>query len=58
MKGHYGKLDRKTQTRHFPCEYGNGKGDHLRKQTETTKENFEKGFDNIKWGAYKSKYSD
>jgi hypothetical protein len=58
MKGHYDKLDRKTQTRHFPSEFGNGKGDHLRKQTKVTKKNYEKGFERIKWGTLKSKYSD
>jgi len=58
MPGHYDKLDRKTQTRHFPSEYGNGKGDHLRKQTPETKERYESNFDKIKWGTLRTKYSD
>lgn len=58
MPGHYDKLDRKTQTRHFPCEFGNGKGDHLRKQTKEVEENYSKGYDKVKWGTLRTKYSD
>lgn len=38
MSGHYDKLDRKTQTRHFANEFGNGKGDHRRIETTEQRE--------------------
>ena len=45
----YSKLPKDIQKRHFANEHGNGKGDHLRAQTNETKSNYEKGYDNIDW---------
>jgi len=49
MASQYENLPKHIQKRHFANEHGNGKGDHLREQTGKTKENWEKGYDRIKW---------
>lgn len=45
----YENLPKHVQKRHFANEHGNGKGDHLREQTDETRDNFSKGYDNIDW---------
>ena len=47
-KGVIHKLDKATQSRHFP-EFNGGKGSHARKSTTETKEAFSKGYDAINW---------
>ena len=52
-KGVIHKLDKATQSRHFP-EFNGGKGSHARKSTTSSRESFKSNYDEIDW-SYKGK---
>ena len=53
-KSQYHKLTKQQQERHFASEHGNGKGSHRREETQTTRDNYNDGYDKIEWGVKKS----
>lgn len=51
-KNRINQLSKRDQKRHFSHELWGGKGDHLRKQTKQTRQNYSDGWDRI-WGNKK-----
>jgi len=48
-KSHFDKLSKSDLNRHFPNKDHGGKGSHARKSTKESRQNYQTGYDKIKW---------